>query len=109
MRKLISAIVVAGALILNAPAEVVKPAPAAPPQLSTADKVALQAQEQAKVKANQDFQQATQIEQQIENEFAQSHPGWHINPQANFSIEANPPVQTPATPVTNGKPVEKKK
>ncbi len=81
MRTLIAVLVVAGALILSAPAEVAKP-----PQLSTADKVAIQAQEQAKVKANQEFQQADQIEHQIEAEFAQSHSGWHINPQT-FTVD----------------------
>lgn len=55
------------------------------PQLSTAEKVALQNLEKQKSEAQQTFMQAQQTEQQIEQDFAREHPGFHLSP-VNFAV-----------------------
>lgn len=67
-----------------------QPVPAkTPPTLSTADKIAIQACEEAKGKAQQAYQQAQQQELAVEREFTVDHPGWHLNPQT-YVVEADP-------------------
>jgi hypothetical protein len=65
------------------------PKPNQVPQLSTADRIALQSCEKIK-------QDALQQEQTILTEFAASHPGYRVNPQ-NFIVEPEQPK--PALPV----------
>ena len=76
----------------------------APPQLSTADRVALQALENQKQQAQQSMMQAQQQEAIIEHEFSVAHPGWRINGQS-LTVEQDEhpapkaPVKPPAPPV----------
>jgi Skp family chaperone for outer membrane proteins len=60
------------------------------PQLSTADRIALQSCEKIKQDAQKQWQDALQQEQAILTEFNTSHPGYRVNPQ-NFVVE---PEQT---------------
>lgn len=64
--------------------------PKTAPPLTTAEKVAIESQEQEKMKANQQFNAAAQMEATIENEFAAAHPGWHIDPKT-FIVEEDAP------------------
>ena len=103
MRTAVLLLVMLGAGWSPAPASVVTPQKPTlpPPQLSLAEKVAIQSQEKAKQNANLEFQQAEQTEQQIEADFRAAHPGWHINPQQNFSIERDQPTPPPVAPRPN--------
>jgi hypothetical protein len=80
------------------PAEVPKPTPA----LSTADKVAIQTFEKAKVDAQKQWNDAEQSEVTVLREWQVAHPGWHIhyNPQGNdpqnFAIESDAKPQAKA-------------
>lgn len=67
-----------------------KPASAAPPQLSTADKIAIQACEKSKQDAQKQWQDAQQQELSILREWNTAHPGFHVN-QQSFAVEADPP------------------
>ena len=60
------------------------------PQLSTADRIALQSCEKIKQDAQKQWQDALQQEQTILSEFNANHPGYRVNPQ-NFVVE---PEQT---------------
>lgn len=55
--------------------------PTAQIKLSISETVALQALEKQKQEATQQYQQAIQAELAIEQEFAEAHPGWHLNQQ----------------------------
>jgi len=69
-----------------------------PPQLSTADKVAIQAFEKAKQDAQKQFQDAQQGELTVLREWGTAHPGWHID-QTTFAITADPkPAPKPEAP-----------
>ena len=59
------------------------------PQLSTADKVAIQSLEKVKQDAQQTFNSAQQSEITVLREWETAHPGWNINPQT-FAITAEP-------------------
>jgi hypothetical protein len=59
------------------------------PNLSTAEKTALQTLEKAKADAQGQFNAALQQEQVIEQEFMQSHPGWHLDGNT-FAVVKNP-------------------
>lgn len=58
------------------------------PQLSTADRIALQSCEKDKQGAQKQWQEALQQEQEILKEFGTNHPGFHVNSQT-FSVEAD--------------------
>lgn len=62
------------------------------PQLSTADKIAIQACEKAKQDARTTFDTAQKQESEILKEWQSAHPGFTIDPQS-FEIE---PVKAPA-------------
>jgi len=75
-----------------ASAQTVKPAFPAPqspgaPSLSTADRVAIQSIEKAKVDLQKQFQEIQQQELTILREWQTAHPGWRIDPQT-FAISA---------------------
>lgn len=59
------------------------------PQLSTADKIAIQIQEQRKTDAQKMFTDAQQTEALIAKEWTTAHPGYVLNPQT-FVVEAVP-------------------
>ena len=69
------------------------PTPALP-TLSTADKVALESLEQKKQAAQKDYMAAYQTELQIEREFSDEHPGWHLDART-FSVEKDPAPPAP--------------
>jgi hypothetical protein len=71
------------------------PKPAPVPQLSTADRIALQSCEKIKQDVQKQWQDALQQEQTILTEFATNHPGYRVNPQ-NFIVEPEQPK--PALP-----------
>lgn len=56
------------------------------PQLSTADKVAIQSLEKVKGEARKQFDDASQEELTVLREWAAAHPGWTVNPQT-FVVE----------------------
>ena len=59
------------------------------PQLSTADKVAIQALEKSKTDAASSYQDAQQKEASVLSEWAKGHPGFHLDPQT-FMVLADP-------------------
>lgn len=59
------------------------------PQLSTSDKIAIQAQEVRKQEAQKSYNDAQQNEAVIVQEWNAAHPGFIVNPQ-NFSVEPIP-------------------
>jgi cysteinyl-tRNA synthetase len=61
------------------------------PQLSAAEKTAIQALENQKKQAQEQFLAAQNQESVIEREFSTSHPGWHINAQS-LVVEKNAPT-----------------
>jgi hypothetical protein len=73
--------------------------PAPPPQLSTAEHIAIQACEKSKQDAQKQWQDAEQQELTILREWDSAHPGFHIN-QQTFAVEADPPkpMVKPALP-----------
>ena len=75
-----------------------------PPQLSTADKVAIQDFEKAKQDARKQFEDAQQGELTVLREWGTAHPGWHID-QTTFAITADPkPTKPEAKPEAPNKP-----
>lgn len=71
-------------------------APTPEPQLSQAERIAIQALEKQKQAAQQSFGEAQQQEVSIEQEFSRNHPGWHINPMTlAVEKEAPPPARKP--------------
>lgn len=62
------------------------------PQLSTADKVAIQSLEQQKAAASKQYQDAQTQELSILREFGAAHPGYTVN-QSTFAVEQNPPAK----------------
>lgn len=88
------------------------------PQLSTADKVALQSIQKTQQDAAKEWQDAEQQKLLVLREWGASHPGFHIHynsqlpsdPQ-NYSVEAegkpNPPTATEKTPVKAPEPAKK--
>lgn len=56
------------------------------PQLSTADKVAIQSLEKVKGEARKQFEDAQREETTVLQEWSATHPGWAINPQT-FAVE----------------------
>ena len=71
------------------------PSAASPaPQLSTAEKIAIQQCERAKSDAQKAFTEAQQQELMIEREWGAAHPGFHINTQS-FAVEKDSPVPVP--------------
>jgi hypothetical protein len=64
--------------------------PSPEPQLSAAEKTAIQALENQKKQAQEQFLAAQNQESVIEREFSTSHPGWHINAQS-LVVEKNAP------------------
>ena len=81
---------------------------ASPPQLSTADKIAIQACEKSKQDAQKQWQDAQQQELSVLREWGSAHPGFHIN-QQSFAVEADPPPGSPQTGprLRGGEPVVK--
>lgn len=74
---------------------------AAPVQLTTAERVALQSCESAKQELQKRWQEIVQQEQTILAEFRAAHPGHHVDPQT-FAVEADsakPITPKPALPV----------
>lgn len=70
----------------------------ATPQLSTADKIAIGAQEQRKQEAQKAYNDAQQTEASIVHEWEAAHPGFMLNPQT-FSVEPVPAKkESPVTP-----------
>jgi hypothetical protein len=69
-------------------------AQAVTPELSTADRVALQSFEQRKAEAQKAYQDAMQGEAAVEKEFAATHHGFHINPQT-FAVEPDAKTEGP--------------
>ena len=67
------------------------------PQLSTADRVAIQTFEKAKQDAQKQYGDAQQGELAVEREWGAVHPGWHIDPQT-FTVEADPKPEAPKEP-----------
>jgi hypothetical protein len=63
---------------------------AAPVQLTTAERVALQSCESAKQELQKRWQEIVQQEQTIVADFNSAHPGYHLNPYT-FAVEANQP------------------
>lgn len=59
------------------------------PQLSTADKVAIQSLEQQKAAASKQYQEAQAQELSILREFGAAHPGYTVN-QSTFAVEKIP-------------------
>lgn len=57
------------------------------PQLSTADKIAINTLEKTKQDARKSFEDAQAAEDQMRKEFATANPGWHIT--AGFIVEAD--------------------
>lgn len=60
------------------------------PQLSIAERLAIQSCEKDKAEAQKLWQQAIEQERQIMSEFNIAHPGYHLNPQT-FAVEADSP------------------
>lgn len=82
----------------------------APPALSTAELISLQALENQKgdaVKAKKDadekIRQSNEAEGKIARDFAQGHPGWQLN-AGNFTVERATAGNPSATPPTTHKP-----
>jgi hypothetical protein len=82
------------------------------PQLTTAEKVAVQSLEKQKQEAATTWQNAQQQELSIMREWSQAHPGFrlHYNPANaqdpdNFTPEADTPAPSPKPPIS---PAEKK-
>lgn len=76
------------------------------PQLSTADKIALQTEEKVKQDASTQYQNAQQTELTILGEFTKLHPGFHVDTQT-FVVSADPkPDPKPAAKVVE-RPAEK--
>jgi len=78
-------------------------APKAPqnsPQLSSAERIALQDSERAKQELQKQWQDIIDQERAVLQEFAVAHPGFHINPQT-LLVEADPakPETKAAAPV----------
>jgi hypothetical protein len=110
MKKIFMLLVFLGIMLLAAfaqqpPAPV--PAPNPVPQLSTADRIALQNCQQMKQSAQKQWQDAGQQEQAVLSEFAAGHPGFHINP-TTFIVEADQPKQ-PTPTVKPALPASEKK
>jgi hypothetical protein len=91
--KLVFTAILFAAVLSSSQAQTAPVAPA--PQLSTADKIALQTLESAKAKDQEDFGEKVKAEQAIFNEFANAHPGWHINPQSGAVEHDAPAAKTP--------------
>jgi hypothetical protein len=103
--------------IANVAGDVNLPGRGITPQLSTADKVAIQAIQKVQVDAAKEWQDAEQQKLTVLREWQMSHPGFHVhyNPQSpndpqNYAVEADagpaspsrfspkPPEKTPETP-----------
>lgn len=82
-------VIASGTVASAATAESCK-TPKSPPLLTTAEKVAIESQEQEKIKANQQWQAADHLEDMIEAEFAAAHPGWHIE-KLHFTVVEDTP------------------
>jgi hypothetical protein len=76
---------------------------AQPPQLSTADKVAIQTLEKTKQDARKQFEGAQQSELTVLSEWGASHPGYHVN-QQTFAVEQDPKPTKPEAPKEPKKP-----
>lgn len=72
-------------------------APVPPPQLGTAERIALQGCEKTKQDLQKQWQEIIQQEQVILAEFATTHPGYHVN-SVTFAVETDSPKVTPALP-----------
>ena len=86
------------ALMLVISGGVLAQAPPPSPQLSTADKVAIQTFEKAKQDAQKQFNEAQQGETTVIREWEVAHPGFTINPttfvvEAAKSTKPNPPLK----------------
>lgn len=66
------------------------------PTLAISQQVAISAIEGKKQELQKAFEQLMTQESQIEAEFSNQHPGFHVNPQT-FAVEADP-VVSPAPP-----------
>lgn len=71
--------------------------PSPEPQLSTAEKTAIQSLEKQKQDAQTSYQQALQTEMTIAREFGMTHVGYHLDAQ-NFSVQKDPVAPVPPTP-----------
>lgn len=86
-------------LLLSAMTAGAQQSPKPAPVLSTADKIAIQSLEKNKQDAQTQFNQAQQAEMTIVREFAQQHPGYHVN-ASTFVVEADAkPAEKPASAV----------
>ncbi len=106
MKKIFVLLMFLGIMLLSAFAQQ-PPAPKPLPQLSTAERIALQSCQQSKQTAQKQWQDASQQEQTVLSEFATEHPGFHVN-ATTFIVEADqpkPPAPTahPALPATEKK------
>ena len=73
------------------------------PQLSTADKIALQTTEKQKQEAGKQYAEAQQAQGTILQEFAAAHPGFHFDLQTGVVVK-NAPTPNPApAPKKEGK------
>lgn len=70
------------------------------PTLSTAERAAISSLEKDKSEAYTQFDKDTKIEDQIIQEFATNHPGYHLTPPPNFEVQQDTaPVKSTAAPL----------
>jgi hypothetical protein len=73
------------------------------PQLSAADKIAINTLEKAKQDAMNAYNEAQKAEAQIRDEWNKAHPGYNLNPQT-FTVEPVAPTRNENMPAPKGAP-----